>query len=313
MNLNLYKNILSFLLSEDAFDLTPISPDVEVPYLTTTSASAFHQLIGPCNGLISLSDSLTIILFNPTTRNYKLIPPCPLSIPQGFRRSISGVGFGFDLVAKNYKFVRISEVYKDPCEKDMKVDIFDLCIDSWRELNGQQLPIVFWTPCSEILYKSVFHWFTHADGTIILCFGMSSEKFYNIELPNTIHWFDGKCFGLVILYNCLTLICYPDPMSRNPAKNMMDIWIMKEYSKRELWIKRCSIGPLHIECPLTVCKDNLLLLQSKTGYLIAYDLNSNEVKELNLHGFPTSLRVTVYKESLTLISINGNGAKVQLF
>lgn len=118
---NLHKNVMSFLFSEDAFSLKPISPDVEIPYLTTTNASVFHQLIGPCNGLIALTDSLTIILFNPTTRNYRLIPPCPFGIPQGFRRSISGVGFGFDSIANDYKFVRISEVYKDPCEKDMKV------------------------------------------------------------------------------------------------------------------------------------------------------------------------------------------------
>nr|ABR18782.1 class S F-box protein [Nicotiana alata] len=310
---NLHKNVLSFLLSEDTFNLKPISPDVEIPHLTNTNASVFHQLIGPCNGLIALTDSLTTILFNPTTRIYRLIPPCPFGTPPGFRRSISGIGFGFDSIANDYKFVRISEVYKDPCEKDMKVEVFDMCTDTWRELHGQQLPMAFWTPCSEIIYNCAFHWFATADDVVILCFDMCAEKFYNMETPGTCHWFDGKCYGLVILYKSLTLICYPDPMSTDPTEDLMDIWIMKEYGKKESWIKKCSIGPLPIESPLAVWKDDLLLFQTKSGYLIAYDLNSDEVKEFNSHGFPTSLRVIVYKESLTPIPRNGDGTVVQLF
>ncbi|XP_059289152.1 F-box protein CPR1-like [Lycium ferocissimum] len=310
---NLYKSVLSFFSGDDANDLKPISPDADVPYLTTTSACVFHQLVGPSNGLIALTDSLTTILLNPTTRKYRTIPPCPFGIPHGFRRSISGLGFGFDSIANDYKFVRISEVYKDPCDKDMKVEVYDMSIDSWRELNDQQLPMVFWSPCSEIVYKSNFHWFAIADDTVILCFGMSTETFYYMEIPDTCHWFDGKCYGLVILFKSMTLICYPDPMSTNPTENLMDIWIMREYNKKESWIKICSIGPLSIESPLTVWKDDVLLLQNKSGHLMAYDVNFDEVKELNLHGFPASLRVIVYKESLTPIPRNGDSTEVKQF
>ncbi|KAG5631828.1 hypothetical protein H5410_003545 [Solanum commersonii] len=310
---DLYKNILSFLSSENAFDFKHVSPNFEVPSVTTTSACVFLQLIGPCNGLIAITDSFATILFNPTTRNYRSIPACPFGIPKCFRRSISGIGFGFDSIQNNYKFVRISEVYKDYMDKDMKVDIFDLSTECWRELNGQQVPLVFWTSCSEILYNNAFHWFASTDDTIILCFDMSTEIFYNMELPESCHWFDGKTDGLIILNNSLTYIRYPDPLSNRPAKVLIDIWIMKEYNKRESWIKRCSIGPITIDTPLTVWKDDLLLLQTKSGDLIAYDLNSHEIMDLNLHGYPTSLKAVIYKESLTPIPRKGDSTVVQQF
>nr|BAQ19002.1 S19-locus linked F-box protein 2 [Petunia axillaris subsp. axillaris] len=311
---NFYKSILSFLSSKEDYDFTPISPDVEIPHLTTTSACVFHQLIGPCNGLIALTDSLTTILFNPTTRYYRLIPPCPFGIPRGFRRSISGFGFGFDSNANDYKVVRISEVYKYHYDKDMKVDIYDVSVDSWRELNllGQKLPIVLWFPCSEILYKRNVHWFAVADDVVILCFDFSTELFKNIEMPNA-HDIDGMSYGLVILYKFLTLICYHYPMFTEPTEDLVDIWIMKEYGQKESWIKRFSVNLLPIESPLAVWKDELLLLQTRSGQLFTYDLNSDEVKELNLHGCPESLRVVVYKESLTLIPRNDGGAEVQPF
>nr|BAQ19001.1 S19-locus linked F-box protein 1 [Petunia axillaris subsp. axillaris] len=310
---NFYKSILSFLFSKDDYDFKPISPDVEIPHLTTTSACVFHRLIGPCNGLIALTDSLTTILFNPTTRYYRLIPPCPFGIPRGFRRSISGIGFGFDSDANDYKVIRLSEVYKEPCDKDMKVDIYDFSVDSWRELLGQDVPFVFWLPCAEILYKRNVHWFAFADDVVILCFDMSTEKFNNMSMPDPCHFYDGKCYGLVILCKSLTLICYPDPMSSNPTEYLTDIWIMKKYGEKESWKKRCSIRLLPIESPLAVWKDEILLLQSKMGHLIAYDLNSNNVRELDLHGYPESLRIIIYRESLTAIPRNKDCIELQNF
>nr|BAQ18925.1 S5-locus linked F-box protein type-10 [Petunia x hybrida] len=309
---NFYKSILSFLFAKEDYDFKPISPDVEIPHLTTTAACICHRLIGPCNGLIVLTDSLTTIVFNPATLKYRLIPPCPFGIPRGFRRSISGIGFGFDSDANNYKVVRLSEVYKEPCDKEMKVDIYDFSVDSWRELLGQDVPFVFWFPCAEILYKRNFHWFAFADDVVILCFDMNTEKFHNMGMPDACHFADGKSYGLVILFKCMTLICYPDPMPSSPTEKLTDIWIMKEYGEKESWIKRCSIRLLP-ESPLAVWKDEILLLHSKMGHLIAYDLNSNEVQELDLHGYPESFRIIIYRESLTAIPRNNDCIELQNF
>nr|XP_016451258.1 PREDICTED: F-box protein CPR30-like [Nicotiana tabacum] len=106
-----HKTILSFLFGDDDDDyLTPVSPDLDVPYLTSTFSSNYDQLIGPCQGLIALINIVDTVLFNPATRNYRLVPPCPFPVPKGFRRYVDGIGFGFDSLANEYKIVMISEV-----------------------------------------------------------------------------------------------------------------------------------------------------------------------------------------------------------
>ncbi|XP_060191130.1 F-box protein CPR1-like [Lycium barbarum] len=308
---NQFRSIMSFLSSyHDNHDFYHISPDLDVPYLTTTSSCIFHRFMGPCHGLIILTDQVTTILFNPATRNYRLLQQSPFGSPLGFHRSINGIAFGFDSISNEYKIVRLAEVRGEPpfycfTMREWKVEVYELSIDSWRDVDNvdQQLPYVHWYPCAELFYKGASHWFGNTNTVVILCFDMSTETFRNIKMPNTCHSKDSKGYGLVILKELLTLICYPYPGCEiDPAIDFMEIWAMMEYGVNESWIKKYTIPPLMIESPLAVWKDHLLFLQSINGHLISYDLNSNEVKELSLHGWPESLRIKIYKESLTLIS-----------
>ncbi|OIT21444.1 hypothetical protein A4A49_54130 [Nicotiana attenuata] len=273
---NKFKSILSFLFGvNDHIDLRPTSPDQDVPYLTTTNSCIFHQILGPCRGLIVLTDSESIV-------------------------------------------VRISQVIGDPPFNDYnvrewRVEVYDMITDSWRDLDhvDQQLPNLCWYPCSEMFYKGAVHWFATNDTVLILCFDLSTEIFRNMKMPDTCDFFDGKCYGLVVLDESLTLICYPNPGSvPKQGKELTDIWIMKEYGVNESWVKKYTIRPLPIESPLAIWRDHLLFLQSKSGLLITYDLHSEEVKEFNLQGFPKRLRIAIYKESLTPIP-NGSELRSQ--
>nr|AIK66473.1 S5-locus F-box type-15 protein [Petunia integrifolia subsp. inflata] len=307
---NRFRSVMSFLsggLDDD--DLYPVSPDLDVPYLTTTNSCTFHRIMGPCNGLIVLTDKITTVLFNPATRSYRLLQPGRFGCPVGFHRSINGVGFGFDSIANSYKIVRIAEVNGEPpfycyTMREWKVEIYESSVDAWREQDQvyRQLPNVFWYPCFEMFYKGASHWFAHANTMVILCFDMITETFRRMKFPNTCHFQDENCYSLVLLNDSLTLICYPYPEKVvEHEKDFMEIWIMMEYGVDESWIKKYSITPLSIETSLAVWKDHLLLLESRSGSLISYDLNTGEVKQLNLHCWPTSFRIVVYKESLTLI------------
>nr|BAQ18965.1 S10-locus linked F-box protein type-14 [Petunia x hybrida] len=305
-----FKSIMSFLSSghDDSDDFHHVSPDLEVPYLTNTTCT-FHRFIGPCHGLIVLTDKVTTVLFNPATRNSRLLKPSPFGSPLGFHRSINGIAFGFDSIANEYKIVRLAEIRGEPpfycyTVREWRVEVYELSIDSWREVENvdQQLPYVHWYPCAELFYKGTSHWFGNTNTVVILGFDMSTETFRNIKMPNTCHFKDRKCYGLVVLNESLTLICYPYPGCEiDPAVDFMEIWIMKEYGVNDSWSKKYTIVPLAIESPLAIWKNHLLLLQSITGHLISYNLNSDEIKEFNLHGWPKSLRVKIYKESLTLI------------
>ncbi|XP_060201061.1 F-box protein CPR1-like [Lycium barbarum] len=315
-----FKHVLSFFSNVSDNDyLNPVSPDLDVPYLASNYGSVSLQVSMPCNGLIALNDTLSIVLLNPTTRKYNLLHPSSFGYPHGFDRDICGVGFGFDLMVNDYKVVRISEIYsdpyKDPCVTWIKVEIYDLGIDSWREQNyeDKELPSVFWNPCAEIFYRGACHWFATANTLqVILCFDMSTDIFRDMKMPDTCYRFDGKCYGLVVLNKSLTLICYRDPTCEIDLKeDFMDIWTMKVYGVNDSWIKRYSIRPLPIKSPLTIWK-NLLLFQSKSGQLISYNFYSDEVREFNLYGYQGSLRVVLYKESLTSVSREkGHGTQAQ--
>ncbi|PHT94198.1 hypothetical protein T459_02080 [Capsicum annuum] len=186
-----FRSIMSFLSnSHDNDDLRPVSPDLAVPYLS--GSSIFHRIIGPCNGLVALTDTINILLFNPATRHFRLLKPSPFGSPLGFRRSINGFAFGFDLIANDYKIVRLAEVHGEPpfyCYtiREWRVEVYELSINTWREADvmDERLPSVHWYPCAELLYKWASHWFACSNTVGILCFDMRTETFRNIKMPDT--------------------------------------------------------------------------------------------------------------------------------
>nr|APB97064.1 S-locus F-box protein type-1 [Solanum lycopersicoides] len=308
---NEFRSIMSFLSSyHDNDDFYHVSPDLDVPHLTSTTSCIFHRFIGPCRGLILLTDKVETVLFNPATRNYRLLQPSPYDSPLGFHRSINGVAFGFDSISNDYKIIRLAEVRGEPpfyCYTvvQWRVEIYELSIDSWRDVNHGDLPLpyVHWYPCAELFYKGASHWFGDGRSIEMLAFDVSTETFRNIKMPHTCHSKDRKCYALVVLNEYLTLICYPYPGCKiDPALDFMEIWAMNEYGVIESWTNIHIIPPLVIESPLAVWRNHILFLQSISGHLISCDLNSHEVKELNLDGWPESLRVTIFTQGLTLIS-----------
>lgn len=131
----------------------------------------------------------TTILINPSTRNCRLLPSSPFDIPKGFYRSIKSGWFGFDSVVNDFNVFRIYQVYiedRDVYHKvgEKKVEIYELGIDIWRELDhvDQQLPNLYWST-SSIFYKGAYHWITTSeqDEQIIHCFDMSTEIFRNVK------------------------------------------------------------------------------------------------------------------------------------
>nr|BAJ24882.1 S5-locus linked F-box protein [Petunia x hybrida]BAQ18968.1 S10-locus linked F-box protein type-18 [Petunia x hybrida]BAQ19018.1 S22-locus linked F-box protein type-18 [Petunia x hybrida]BAQ19053.1 Sm-locus linked F-box protein type-18 [Petunia x hybrida]BAQ19082.1 S22m-locus linked F-box protein type-18 [Petunia x hybrida] len=322
--INRYKTSLSFLCGDDHDYLSPIIHDVDVTHLTTNCNFCHDQLVGPCHGLIALMHSPTTVLFNPSTRKYKLLPPSPLRHLKGFYRSMEGEGFGFDSIINNYKVVKISTIYKvdhfDYLEEiGRKVEVYDLSTDSWRELDhvAQELTTLCCVECTQMFYKGACHWIAtqDLDAFRILCFDMSSEVFRSLKIPENCHLFEGPWCRLALIQESLTLIYYRYPdQSTAQGKDSSVVWIMKDYSVHESWVKNYTITSVPIHSPLAVWKGYLLVFEGKSGCLMSYDLICNKIKELNFHGFPESLRALVYKDSLISIPIGSeHSAQVHRF
>ncbi|XP_017984406.1 PREDICTED: uncharacterized protein LOC18587347 [Theobroma cacao] len=74
-----------------------------IPMPVSISSSAPITMFGPCNGLLSLDDGCGITLWNPSTREVKVVPKSSISRPpSAYCTYFSCIGFGFD---SNYLIV----------------------------------------------------------------------------------------------------------------------------------------------------------------------------------------------------------------
>ncbi|KAG5631534.1 hypothetical protein H5410_003251 [Solanum commersonii] len=269
-----YKAIFSILSSDHNDYLKFTYQDLDVPYRTSRYSITNDKLMGPCHGLIALMISRTTLLINPSTRRCRLLPSSPFDVPKGFYKSIESVGFGFDSVVNDFKVFTIYHVYTNdaygyPEEGTKKIEVYELSIDIWRELDhvDQHLPVLFWST-SSILYNGAYFWIT------------TSEQ--------------------------------GEHMSHIETHHQMEI--SQDYNVYESWNKKYTIRGIPTELPLVVWKDYLLGFQSNSGYLMSYDLNCDEIKELNIYGCLKSMRAIIYEERLTPIPTGSqNSTQVEYF
>ncbi|KAK4737371.1 hypothetical protein R3W88_001068 [Solanum pinnatisectum] len=253
---DLYKTISSFLSGDDGNHLNPINPDLDVTCMTSNYSNDFDQFISPCQGIIALMDNLTTVLFNLSTRNYRLLPPRPLSIPPPFSHSIEYVGFGLDTVANDYKVIRILDVYRVdhgyPQDIEKNIEVYDLDIDSWRELDhaDQNFPNIYWSPNPHVIHS----------------FDLNTETFRTEEIPDSCYFMDGPSYGLAVLNDTFTLICYPAIERAMDTNEFTYIWLRKDYSGCDSWIKKYTIKGLPIQSPLAIWRECLLLFQCSNGF-----------------------------------------------
>ncbi|GMI79522.1 hypothetical protein like AT3G06240 [Hibiscus trionum] len=105
------------------------------------------ECLGPCHGLLCLytrGENGQTALWNPSTREFKTLPPSLFQPTSPNNNGIECVGFGFDSNIGDYKviqFVNLADpVFAIPDEMgrlpelEMKVELYSLKTDSWKEI-----------------------------------------------------------------------------------------------------------------------------------------------------------------------------------
>ncbi|KAK2997809.1 hypothetical protein RJ639_025745, partial [Escallonia herrerae] len=226
------ESVLSFLSDEISGDDHVPPTEIIIPHY-----NHFLQMVGPCNGIVCLTDHLVIILCNPSIRDFKVLPAPSFNYPQGLFSRTLGVGFGFDPHSCEYKVIRIAELYEDDENwgygfHSVNVEIYDLSTDSWREIDTI-VPYVWYLPCSELLFNGAFHWWAKDEdhgGESILSFHISTEVFQQIRLPDICAAPDGNERAFLILNESIALVLF-DPSEQT----CFDIWLMTEYCIAKSW------------------------------------------------------------------------------
>jgi F-box interacting protein len=274
------------------------------------------SMFGPCNGILCLSGTLwnmrdgysdydRLVLWNPATRESKMVPPFPRQQDLDF---LTHIGFGFDPKTNDYKVVRIMNFLFQHCE----VQVYHLSTNSWRVLDSSPNPSYFIHPPRFSSYlNGVYYWWArvHEDGYMgrqfLFSFDMSNEVFQEVLPPP----FEGhNCIDqdIAVINETVTLIL---PCNFDIELNVWtEIWVLNECGVETTWTKILTIRQIPVFLDLLQLReDGLVVLIDADQCLVLYDPRTQEARNLQIYE-ARSAQLVSYTESLVLL--NGEGMDV---
>ncbi|KAF5726492.1 putative F-box and associated interaction domains-containing protein [Tripterygium wilfordii] len=283
------------------------------------------DVVGSCNGLLCLSDSLfneALYLYNPFTTNYVELPK---SIQYPHQEVV--FGFGFSQKTKEYKVVKVvyyrnghSSSYQRSRRMiytQSEVQILTLGSSSWRSLG--KVPYQLVRRQSEALVNGRLHWASRPrrfnPARRIISFDLADERFLEVQKPDCGGL--NRCnYHLAVLRGCLSAAVYCN-------YGRLEIWVMKEYNVKESWVKEFNVGSYvpkglkqNVEQPfknwkngsngrvvrvLCQLKNGEILLEYKNRVLASYDPKQGKFRDLVFQGTPNWFQTVVHMGSLNWI------------
>lgn len=252
-------------------------------------------LVGSCNGLVCVClSSSNIILWNPTTKKSTMLPESGTYLG-GFEYSSITFAFGYDELHDDYKVVEFFGVEHQEGVYETQLKVYSRRTNTWKTLSnwpggdtfggsGKFLNgAIHWSVCDLV---RPFKW-------CIVAHDLATDIFNKLPLPN-LDDVDVR-IEVRILEGHLALYC--------EHGLYMDAWVMKEYGKRESWIKVFHIPffrsirdhELVIRpCPIVFPADGKTLINYGMS-LRVYDISDPQP-----HHFSSTFEVeaTTYFESL---------------
>ncbi|GFP93419.1 F-box protein cpr30 [Phtheirospermum japonicum] len=179
-----------------------------------------HAISNSCNGLVVVTrEPEPPILWNPFSREHKVLPKCPLDFtPDPSISCKPTYGFGYDSRNDDYKVVKVM------LDEEW---IYSLKFDCWRRTDGTSYDRGKWA----VHVNGALHTIVRAETNSMKIMGFSvvTERDYEVATPEGI---DMIMKGLVyvcldVLDECLALVC-------NYGSKLV-IWVMEEYGVKESW------------------------------------------------------------------------------
>ncbi|KAI8567241.1 hypothetical protein RHMOL_Rhmol02G0105700 [Rhododendron molle] len=239
--------IVLFCDSEDLYSVDFATANPAAKKLDFPSVQYSHKwvkVMGSCNGLLLVCDQgQSEFLLNPSTRECKKLPTCPLSTPHLF--SVPYVylhGFGYDSSRDDYKVVMLpykciksdSKSYCDGDTNNTYVFVYSLKTDAWRRIQGFHYhPLVYFSEVhrlpSGVYFNERLHWLCRrtggSDGSfVIVAFDSSGEIFREVQLPTLFSYSEILYHRMIVLGGYLCVIVLPSSF-------WTEVWMMKDYGE----------------------------------------------------------------------------------
>lgn len=315
---------------DDYFSFLTKSSEIKFP-VKLKSREGFNQIVGTCNGIICLCDSLfgkfstsPVVLWNPSIQK-DIVLPLPVIEPS---TKCFVLGFGYDVQNDDYKVVRI-RYRPGVIRKPMEAEIFSLRNKRWRFAKD----VIFKGYIndigqSQVYFNGIVHWMAYQEkgnGDLqnsILGFDCSDNEFIETVLPDDLADFKlNPNLHITKHEGCLGMISYNEAYCQ--------IWEMKEYGSAESWSQLYFFEwtqlyefPLYRGMAKVVGfrKTGELLMTlmeeeedrdknvkkpfcTASGKLISYNPTNNRINNLvpEIHGWLDSFHVLDYVETLCLL------------
>lgn len=214
------------------------------------------------------------------------------------------VGFGFVSKILDFKVVQI--LFDLAKEEPAIALIYCLRTELWQKIEA----IV---PCyipkcwsSNVFVNGFVNWLAYKSPNrsggfdCVMAFDMFDESFRVIELPEDRGaGYDQMCLscskGGELLCVCFHFI--------DVGGDRWDLFEMGEYGVKNSWRRMYNIVQPTISLPpLSIRGDGEVLFVINNGRLVLFDINKEQIWDLEVDGLPSSFRVVNYTSSLALLN-----------
>ncbi|KAF9604188.1 hypothetical protein IFM89_003934 [Coptis chinensis] len=265
------------------------------------SSSKEIRVCYSCNGLLCLTcndKNKTICLWNPVTRDHKVLPSPPTEDPpiSFSSRPHLEYGFGYCRSTNDYEVVRVVS-YCDYNTVHFSVAyVYSLAKDSWRKTqDGPCITGITGDGASGVLLNDSLHWIeSHCSwNPRVVAFDIGGKEFRTVAPPD---YKDSSFLKIAELGGMLGLLRYD-----RSKESYLEGWVMKGYGLRESWTKLVIVKQRIAYSKLCnfLPKNSLSKVSIDNHYEVLYHANSGTMFYLEV---TTSMGVCIeprtYIESL---------------
>ncbi|XVE75325.1 hypothetical protein DITRI_Ditri12bG0085300 [Diplodiscus trichospermus] len=250
------------------------------------------------DGLFCLLDVFNyhITLWNPATREFRILPECNQNIPPKIEYCRHILGFGLDPLSNDYKVIYIRTYFnRKKRTRERHHAIYRMSTDSWRVLEVED--VLFFRELhispnyNNTCVNGVYYWqASKLQASKVLCFHLNTEAFELIKSPIS---GSGK---LLPLHEYRISMWDTERIERTN-----EIWVL---SNDGHWTKLLKIDPLlKVERMFGFWKKNKVFIESESGQLLLYDLDIKELSDVGIKALEVGdIDVYIYDESLVSTS-----------
>ncbi|XP_058753646.1 F-box/kelch-repeat protein At3g06240-like [Vicia villosa] len=268
---------------------------------------------GSVHGIFCLSFiyEKDIILWNPCTKEFKLIPR-GINHRKCYQNGYLNWGFGYDSVDDDYK---VTCIYQPPVEDEevycepLVCEIYSLRNNFWKKFDvDKKHSLNFWSN-EQVYINGLSHRVckvaTHkCNESYVLSFDWHREVFTTTPIPFDIEDIIDFLNGwrhLVLLNGSTALIL------NSTRTSTFHIYILGEFGVKESWTKIFTIESFpNLKYPIGMGKRSDMLLKKKDGGLVWFDLVTQKITDLNITTKNVSCNILIHKENpISLVAYQG--------